>query len=158
MNGRVHILAEDDTSGISGGIVTSTNGPPTPCLPASSSITNNSPRTKLNSTNVVPPSGTSIMYCVSDDAGNITQGQYPAVVVNYNGCFADGSMNAIPNLDTYKNNTPSSFLIPRMRVGKFGYSLSDSDRTAQNQAFQTRLAQNITTSITSQHSPTPFSL
>ncbi len=80
----------------------------------------------------------------------MTHGTYPAAAVMHYGCFADGAMNTVPNLGTY---TP--LLITRMLDGKFGYSLSDSDRAAQNTAFQTRLAQNINTYITGQYVSTP---
>lgn len=99
-----------------------------------------------------PYSGQKIIYCVTDNAGNVTRGQYPEVAVNYYGCFADGTMNPLPNLSTY---TPP--LVARITGNIFGYSLTDGSRAAQNAAFQTRLTQNISTYITAQHEPTTFS-
>lgn len=60
-------------------------------------------------------------------------------------------MNTIPNLSTY--TTP---LINRITTNNFGYSLSDASRPTQNAAFQTRLTQNVSTYITTQHEPTIF--
>jgi hypothetical protein len=100
---------------------------------------------------VEPVSSQKIIYCVTDNAGNVTRGQYPENAVNYYGCFADGTMNPLPNLSSY---TPP--LIARITGNIFGYSLTDGSRATQNAAFQTRLTQNISTYITAQHDSTSF--
>lgn len=88
-------------------------------------------------------SDTVIVYCVKDNAGNVTRGSYPTVG---DACFSASNMPTVPNFDTYKD-----LLITRLNTNKYGYSFSEN--TADAQCFRGILANNVATLIANQLTP-----
>jgi hypothetical protein len=102
------------------------------------------------------PATQKIYYCVLDNAGNVRKGAYPDTSVS--ACFSDDTTTV--DLRNYEQETDIYGLYKRVddsinnEKEKRGYLLSDPARRAQTLSFQSKLASNIKTYITSKYCAT----